>query len=270
MIIIDNHVSDANWCCSADDGNGLWYTDTFPETEYFKAWERMAKRYSDIPYVIGADLRNELRLTYVKGKIVSPKWGSTNVADDWHLAATKVANMILEENPHWLIFIQGINYGQELDGVRFVPIELNVSNKLVYQVHDYSWFHGEIDFDKETEETYNKYKTKLNEKWGYILEEGRDYTAPIWVGEIGTSHTKEGLNYYWTCLHRYLKENDLDFAYWPLDGTMSRGDGREFGDEETFGILNMEWDDVAYRPHYESIAELIESNWSNRTNSLKI
>ena len=24
MIILDNHMSDANWCCSNSDGNGLW------------------------------------------------------------------------------------------------------------------------------------------------------------------------------------------------------------------------------------------------------
>lgn len=28
-IVLNNHISDAEWCCSNDDGNGLWYN-----TEY--------------------------------------------------------------------------------------------------------------------------------------------------------------------------------------------------------------------------------------------
>jgi endoglucanase len=28
MVILDNHNSDAEWCCSATDGNTLWYTPT--------------------------------------------------------------------------------------------------------------------------------------------------------------------------------------------------------------------------------------------------
>jgi hypothetical protein len=27
MVILDNHSSDAMWCCKITDGNGLWYTE---------------------------------------------------------------------------------------------------------------------------------------------------------------------------------------------------------------------------------------------------
>ena len=33
MVILDNHVSRADWCCSETDGNGFWYNADYPETE---------------------------------------------------------------------------------------------------------------------------------------------------------------------------------------------------------------------------------------------
>lgn len=31
MVVLDNHNSDAEWCCG-DDGNDLWYNDRYPES----------------------------------------------------------------------------------------------------------------------------------------------------------------------------------------------------------------------------------------------
>ena len=54
-------MSNAGWCCSYEDGNGLWYTDEYPEEVFFDHWFWMAERYRHNPLVIGADLRNEIR-----------------------------------------------------------------------------------------------------------------------------------------------------------------------------------------------------------------
>ena len=54
-------MSNAGWCCSNEDGNGMWYTPEYPEEVFFEHWTFMAERYLDNPLVIGADLRNELR-----------------------------------------------------------------------------------------------------------------------------------------------------------------------------------------------------------------
>jgi endoglucanase len=58
MIILDNHMSDAGWCCDPRDNNGLWFNDRFPVESFEKAWVLMVTRYKEEPYVIGADLRN--------------------------------------------------------------------------------------------------------------------------------------------------------------------------------------------------------------------
>jgi len=154
--------------------------------------------------------------------------------------------------------IQGINYGQRLEGARNNPIRLNVPNKLVYCAHDYSWFHNEIDWSNQAEATYQQYKEKLDSRWGFVfLESNQPYTAPMWVSEIGTSHNAQGMTFYWSSILRYISENDLNFAVWPIDGTQSRGEGREFGAEEIFGVLNVTWNGVAYWPHYNSIYEIM-------------
>lgn len=32
MVVPDNHNSTAEWCCSASDGNSLWYTSKYPQS----------------------------------------------------------------------------------------------------------------------------------------------------------------------------------------------------------------------------------------------
>ena len=64
-------MSNAGWCCSYEDGNGLWYTDEYPEEVFFDHWFWMAERYRHNPLVIGADLRNEIR--GILGKILQKK-----------------------------------------------------------------------------------------------------------------------------------------------------------------------------------------------------
>ena len=61
-------MSEAGWCCSLEDGNGLWYTDKYPEEMFFEHWAAMAERYAANPMVIGADLRNEVRATKKEGE----------------------------------------------------------------------------------------------------------------------------------------------------------------------------------------------------------
>jgi endoglucanase len=39
FVILDNHISDAGWCCSDTDGNGLWYNGRFPESTWIADWQ---------------------------------------------------------------------------------------------------------------------------------------------------------------------------------------------------------------------------------------
>ena len=44
MVILNNHNSAAGWCCSEQDGDGLWYTNRYPEQMWLDALEQMAER----------------------------------------------------------------------------------------------------------------------------------------------------------------------------------------------------------------------------------
>ena len=61
MVVLNNHVSDAIWCCSSDDGNGMWFNPKYPEDKWIDILKQLTVRYKDNPMVIGNDLRNELR-----------------------------------------------------------------------------------------------------------------------------------------------------------------------------------------------------------------
>ena len=76
MVILDNHVSDSGWCCSSTDGNGLWYTDNYPASQWMSLWQKMVQRYTENKFVIGVDLRNELRTTTVNGQTLSPEFSN--------------------------------------------------------------------------------------------------------------------------------------------------------------------------------------------------
>jgi len=56
---------------------------------------------------------------------------------------------------------------------------------------------------------------------------------------------KCGANSDWFRLFvRYLKENDLAWSYWPLNGTQSSGEGRKYDTVETFGLLSPDYRQV--------------------------
>eukprot|EP00933_Yihiella_yeosuensis_P012706 TRINITY_DN12176_c4_g1_i1.p1 TRINITY_DN12176_c4_g1~~TRINITY_DN12176_c4_g1_i1.p1 ORF type:complete len:737 (+),score=83.88 TRINITY_DN12176_c4_g1_i1:65-2275(+) len=62
--------------------------------------------------------------------------------------------------------------------------------------------------------TYWLFQTHMNNQWGFVLEEGHPYTAPVWMGEFGNSER----GHYWNNMMHYLNEYDIDFAYWAING----------------------------------------------------
>ena len=34
MVILNNHISDAKWCCGAMDGNGLWHNKNYTADQW--------------------------------------------------------------------------------------------------------------------------------------------------------------------------------------------------------------------------------------------
>lgn len=57
LVLLDNHISRAGWCCNANDGNG-WFNDKyFSVPLWLEALGTMAARYSNESAVFAQDLR---------------------------------------------------------------------------------------------------------------------------------------------------------------------------------------------------------------------
>ncbi len=271
MVVLDNHTSAPEWCCSGTDGNALWWEDYSPssppswstmtsaqQTQLFQqgdtTWKQTRQniitRYSPggsdpQPAVVGADLRNEPRNDTTLG--LHSIWGgpSTPAYENWQLAATQAGDQLLAINPNLLIMVEGVNYSVELGGSDDnTDLPANPANGLRgvagYPVqlsvpHQLVYSPHNYSWDTGTS------ATKLGQWWGYILASS-SYQAPIWVGEFGTcdtsatnclSATTQGL--WWQTITQYLASADIDWSYWALNGT------KIDGTTETYGLLNPTW-----------------------------
>lgn len=130
-------MSNAGWCCSDDDGNGLWHNHQYSADRWIEAVATISERYKSNPLVIGNDLRNEIRLD--KKNNLSATWGDGNVKTDWKLAATRAGNEVLKRVPDSLIFVEGLSYANDMSMIKDSPIKLDLPNRLVYSFHLYSW-----------------------------------------------------------------------------------------------------------------------------------
>lgn len=244
MVILDNHVSDAIWCCSNSDGDGLWYNNTYPETSWISDWQRMASRYANQPDVIGVDLRNEPRCVTTNGSTLCATWGGPS-ATDWHAAAERGGNAVLSVNPNLLVFVEGVNYAGDLSGVGSLPEVLKLPNRVVYEAHNYGF-----DYSGNPLANYNDWVNRITPKWGYLVTSSNP--QPLWIGEFGTCNTSDScvssasnsdLGFWFQIITRYIQSNSLDWAYWPVNGTDSNypNASRTYGELENYGILNTTW-----------------------------
>jgi endoglucanase len=232
MVILDNHMSNAGWCCSTTDNNELWYNSAYPEANWIADWQAMAERYQSNPWVIGVDLRNEPR---------SPAtWGGA-ASTDWHAAAERGGNAVLAVNPNLLIFVEGVNYAGDLSGVTSLPVQLNISNQLVYEAHDYGFWYSSIN-------GYSGWYNAMEPKWGYLVNGSNP--QPLWIGEFGTCNSADtcdssgsnaDLGFWFNAMTSFVRDYGVDWSYWAINGTTETGNGGGFGTIEGYGVLNTSW-----------------------------
>ena len=231
MVILDNHVSRADWCCSETDGNGLWYNADYPEPKWLGDWQAIVRRYRNQPWVVGADLRNELRN--------GAAWGGPDPRLDWHAAAERGGKAVLAGNPRLLIMVEGPEYSTNLIGFDKLPVKLPMPNRLVYSPHAY--YDEKYPFS-----AYDELKQVYDARVGFLLH--TEPGVPLWVGEFGTCQDLNcGHNSEWfTLFMRMLQENELlSWSYWPLNGTQSSGITRKYDAVETFGLLSTDYSRIA-------------------------
>jgi len=224
MVILDNHVSRADWCCSESDGNGLWYSAEYPETSWLADWRTMAERYRKQRWVVGADLRNELRS--------GAAWGSKDEKLDWHAAAERGGAAVLAGNRRLLIMVESPDYSTNFAGFDKLPVQLPVEHRLVYSPHAY--------YSPELKSAGLDELKKAYEARATFLEQGKA-GVPLWVGEFGTCQDLNcGANSDWFRMFIGILQGDelLSWSYWPLNGTQSSGATRTYDAVETYGLLS--------------------------------
>jgi endoglucanase len=250
-VILDNHRSENGETAEA---NGLWYTAQYPESDWINDWETLARRYSGNSTVIGMDLRNEPHSVGSGGAF----WTSTNIENDWHLAAERAGDAILKVNPRLLIFVEGTDtktdtgywWGGNLLGVASAPVVLSVAHQVVYSAHEYgpnlyqqSWFNA-----KTTPASLQALSTKM---WGYVSKKG---IAPVWVGEFGTPNDAADLEspaagsqgqWFESFISYLTADKNLSWTYWDLG-------------EDTDALLDGDWDATPVSAQKQKMLAAIE------------
>ena len=207
---------------------------------------------------------------------------------DWAAAATHAANRILSVNPDLLILVEGVRYdpagppgnngvywfGGNLTGMRSgafphrlrpARIDLEVPNRLVYSVHDYGPdMYRAIPWCQagSTAANPDACYSVCDATWGFIVEEG---IAPVLVGEFGTPNGRKPgdrtppqlytdvnpqnpQGSWFSYLIQYIRDHDLHWTYWALNGTQSQAPGRDARNVEWYGVLDPIWAGVASEP----------------------
>jgi len=263
-VIINNHTTYGEFC-GPPSSNSLWFDPLgpFSEEQWIADWLMIAKRYSRCPYVIGYDLRNEIRPRLS----LWPSWGRGRSSGlrgrrDWAAAAATASERLLEVNPEALIVVERIVWPQRgLNDYAANPGPLlpRFAGRLVLGVHHYSWSGpgrfvprwsipsgtltcfvdtirglGLITKTNYGDMSYNKLKQQIASEWGNILEADR---CPVWVSEFGADISNPEEMSWLRNFVKVLSDYDADWAYWPLNV----GPKPTCGGDEAYGMLRPDW-----------------------------
>ncbi|CAF2595072.1 unnamed protein product [Rotaria sp. Silwood2] len=233
LVLLDNHVSKAMWCCNEFDGNGFWGDRYFDVEQWIVGLIFMAKKSINRPYVIAMSLRNELRGV------------RQNLPDWYHYVLRGIGEAISSVNAQLLIVISGLNYDLDLSFIRLLPIQSlvphSIQNKIVYEAHWYSW----SSYGHSTE--CNKMKAGIQDAWGFILESNHSYTAPVWLTEFGTNVDQfTGDDIFIDCVKGFFQTpltKTMSWSYWVLAGSYYIRSGT-IESHESFGLLTDNWKEI--------------------------
>ncbi|KAL4885459.1 glycoside hydrolase [Aspergillus karnatakaensis] len=254
-LLVNNHVSKAVWCCSADDGNG-WFGDTyFDVAKWKRSLEYMAKYASaKWPAATAFSLRNELR-------IVNSPANDTYGWSLWYDEMIDAANIVNAAAPDALVVISGLNYDHELNPITagdpisppedkrvFNLSDFTYADKIVFELHTYdNWMTNCTFFQSEL---YKRGFNALDTSPGTTARN----IAPVILTEFGFA--QNGTDYqdvYASCLKDFLTgdnrlsdasriEGPIGHFEWTLGGSYYMREGVADHDD-WWAILNHDWSD---------------------------
>lgn len=212
----------------------LWYTDSISTAQYLEALDWLSARYCDDDTIVAYDLKNEPH-----GKASEEFhaiWNDSEDDNNWKYIAEQAGNTVLDNNPHALIMIEGIQiyptdissnnftstndedyynswWGGNLRAVADYPIDFGSEERnaqIVYSPHDYGpsvyqqpWFEDGFTYESLMDDYWY-------DAWLYIDDQG---IAPLLIGEWGGF--MEGDNLTWmTYMRQLISEYHLNHTFW--------------------------------------------------------
>lgn len=229
MAILDNHISRPGWCCSNTDGNGFFGDRDFNPDTWIKGLISVASMFNGTDHVVGMSLRNELR-------------GPKQNQNDWYTFMQKGAEAVHRTNPNVLVILSGLSFDTNLAFLSQKPVNLTFKEKLVFEMHWYAFSDGRAWANGNPNQICGSVTSSVMSRGGFLITPNKTYTAPLFFSEFGIDQrgTNVNDNRYINCFLAFAAENDLDWAYWALQGSYYIRSGTPALDE-TYGILNGDW-----------------------------
>ncbi|TVU29412.1 hypothetical protein EJB05_20977 [Eragrostis curvula] len=227
MVVLDNHVSRPAWCCGDDDGNAFFGDRNFDPEVWVDGLGNMATVFADVPNVVGMSLRNELR-------------GPRQNSQDWYTYMQRGAEAVHAANPRALVIMGGLGYDYDLSflGSRQVGVTFLAENKLVFEVHWYSFSDARAWETQNANEVCGRAAREFARRGGFLLDRG----LPLFLSEFGADFRGGDLkdNRFFPCAASVAADLDLDWALWALQGSYALRQGVA-GMDEVYGVLDWSW-----------------------------
>lgn len=235
FVILNNHTTTAKWCCSGDDGNGLWVGEKQSSLKWMSDWEFLIDRYKYNPMVVGADLRNEIR----DERNHQANWGKGGPFD-FHRVTEELGNRLLAINPKLLIIVEGLHFSSNFSNYEHTPIQLIYPKRIVFSPHLYAWSTLPNGKRVGSYTNYSEFAGAIANMLKPLYKNGKPI-APIWFGEWGYSHVDlANAEHFPFFMHRFLTETGFDWAWWPLNV----GPKPDSEDYESWGLLTDNWHSI--------------------------
>eukprot|EP01018_Ginkgo_biloba_P036824 Gb_32318 [translate_table: standard] len=229
MVILDNHISQPGWCCSSSDGSGFFGDKYFNPDVWIKGLTTVASTFNGTSQVVGMSLRNELR-------------GPKQNQNDWYKYMQRGAEAVHKANPDVLVILSGLSFDTNLNFLSSKPVSLSFKEKLVFELHWYAFTDGQAWASGNPNQVCGSVTNSVINRGGFLLTPNETYTAPLFISEFGIDQRGQNINdnRYINCFLAFAAENDLDWAYWALQGSYYIRSGTP-GLDETYGLLTGDW-----------------------------
>jgi hypothetical protein len=238
MVILDNHHTEASWCCSiAPKDKNRWFSQ-FSVPDWLNSLHVMAEESMvEGSPIIGVGLRNEMF-----------SYNYFTVLNEWYTNMREAARVVHDTNPELLIAVGGIEMHsnfQMLLTKPFFPRDHPIKQQVIYEAHFYNLGYVKPFWKVMGRGATCRYMHAfLDSRVGFVMKPGTGYTGPLWLAEFGMgtasfqgyANMKDVDSMFYDCLRTYLFNHDMDFGVWPLNGKYYVREGN-FGYDETWGLL---------------------------------